>query len=308
MAERMFNKVLEEIFTEKGIAWASYSYGWVYDLHRDGRHARLLGYHFGLNDDASSLICQDKSAASDILAGHGIPHVHHSFFYSPTSPEYMPAAGEWESLTALLRQHGALVCKDNVGTGGKSVVVVRNQRELEAAVYAIFATGSNLCVCPYVQVQEEYRVILLEDQPRIVYKKVRPSVTGDGVSSVRELYLGALGNEGAALPLPSSDLVDTVPADGEVVPLEWRHNLGQGAHASLDVDDAVRPSVCALAISAAKALGMRFASVDVIQTDAGLQVLEVNSGVMMDAFLAQGDECYELGKSVYADAVDVLFA
>jgi hypothetical protein len=53
---------------------------------------------------------------------------------------------------------------------------------------------------------------------------------------------------------------------------------------------------------------MRFASVDVIQTDSGLQVLEVNSGVMMDAFLAQGDECYELGKSVYADAVDVLFA
>lgn len=308
MAERMFNKVLEDIFAKKGIAWTSHSYGWVYDLQKEDKHARLLGYHFGLNDDASSLICQDKSAASDILAGHGIPHVHHSFFYSPTSPEYMPAAGEWEALTALLREHGTLVCKDNVGTGGKSVVVAHDQRELEAAAYAIFATGSNLCVCPYVRVQEEFRVILLQDTPRIVYKKVRPSVTGDGVSSVRELCLGALGDKDEALPFPPADLADVVPAAGEVVPLEWRHNLGQGARASLDVDDAIKPSVCSLAVSAAKALGVRFASVDVIQTDAGLQVLEVNSGVMMDAFLAQDEECFALGKSVYADAVDLLFA
>ncbi|MBP5294429.1 MAG: hypothetical protein J6Y95_01765, partial [Lachnospiraceae bacterium] len=58
-----------------------------------------------------------------------------------------------------------------------------------------------------------------------------------------------------------------------------------------------------VAVRASCAMDIRFASVDVVDTDEGLKVLEVNAGVMMEHFAGQDEEDYEIAKSIYRKAL-----
>jgi glutathione synthase/RimK-type ligase-like ATP-grasp enzyme len=73
----------------------------------------------------------------------------------------------------------------------------------------------------------------------------------------------------------------SVPPAGVKFLLNWRHNLGQGAVATMVEPDA-SPAAHDLALAAAKAVGLRFGSVDVLVAAAGPTVLEINAGVMME--------------------------
>merc|ERR1712045_172422 len=73
-----------------------------------------------------------------------------------------------------------------------------------------------------------------------------------------------------------SDEWTRIPQKGEVVPLQWKHNLGQGGQ----VDTAVAPQKCqalgAIALAAANAVGIRFCSADVVEVDGeGLMIMEI---------------------------------
>lgn len=98
-------------------------------------------------------------------------------------------------------------------------------------------------------------------------------------------------------------LYEKVRADGE-----WRHNLGLGGRAVEVEDDALRDSLMAVAAPAMRAIGLRFASVDVMVTEQGLTVLEVNAGVMMEHFGRSSDERRERAEAIYDRAVGAMFA
>src|SRR5690242_20812649 len=57
-----------------------------------------------------------------------------------------------------------------------------------------------------------------------------------------------------------------------------RRSSDLGAEPMLIADDATRDACTALAIKAAQAVGIRFASIDVVRADGAWKVLEVNSG------------------------------
>lgn len=42
-------------------------------------------------------------------------------------------------------------------------------------------------VCPFYNIENEYRVIILNNEIRLIYKKILPIVCGDGESTVKEL-------------------------------------------------------------------------------------------------------------------------
>jgi glutathione synthase/RimK-type ligase-like ATP-grasp enzyme len=88
----------------------------------------------------------------------------------------------------------------------------------------------------------------------------------------------------------------------------WKHNLDQGASPDL-VALAGEPATAleTLAVAAAKACGVRFASVDIIHDGGGYKVLEINSGVMMEAFSRVNGPFYEIAKNVYRQAVSRLW-
>ena len=86
--------------------------------------------------------------------------------------------------------------------------------------------------------------------------------------------------------------------------LNWRHNLDSGAQPILLEHGEVRDACVEIATRAAKAIGIRFASVDVVKADGGWQVLEINSGVMMEALSAHHPD---LVYAVYDAALDKVF-
>jgi glutathione synthase/RimK-type ligase-like ATP-grasp enzyme len=86
---------------------------------------------------------------------------------------------------------------------------------------------------------------------------------------------------------------------------DWRHNLELGARPVLLPPGAVREACVTLAVRAAQAIGIRFASIDIVRVADAWQVLEINSGVMMEAL---GRHHPEQVAAAYTAALDKLFA
>ncbi|MGL9622249.1 RimK-like protein [Bradyrhizobium sp. U531] len=85
---------------------------------------------------------------------------------------------------------------------------------------------------------------------------------------------------------------------------DWRHNLDAGARPVLLEDGEMRTACAMLASHAARAIGIMFASIDVVRVDGEWRVLEINSGVMMEAL---GKLHPELVQGAYDAALDRLF-
>ena len=120
--------------------------------------------------------------------------------------------------------------------------------------------SAGLVISPYVAIEEEVRVVLLDDVPLVVYSKQRGT--------------------------------------------DWRHNLDAGAKPVLLADGEVRTACVKLAIEAASAIGIVFASIDLVHVDGDWRVLEINSGVMMEALAKQHPD---LVQATYDAALDRVF-
>lgn len=86
-------------------------------------------------------------------------------------------------------------------------------------------------------------------------------------------------------------------------PGQWKHNLGQGASAQPVADPEKQQALGALALTCVKLLPLSFASIDLAEVNGALQVLEINSGVMMDNFAAESEENYQKAVSIYEGVV-----
>lgn len=309
--QRVFVSALQKYCAEHGIAVETRSQGWLMVMRKGPRRQLAYGYDVGLNSAVTHRIANDKAATAELLEMNGIACVPHAFFPSPALSEYVPPAGSWDAMLGHLKQNpDGIVVKPNEGTSGNLVFKVLNRPALERAVSEIFSLNLNLAISPYLEIKNEVRVILVDDLPLIVYGKSRPAITGDGVRSILELALAAMPAErlSAILPRMAGDLesatLDTVLPPGQHHALNWRHNLDAGAEPVLLQQGAVRERCVELAIKAARSIDLRFGSIDVVQVDDGWRVLEINSGVVMEAL---GKAHPELVYAAYAAALDKVF-
>ena len=188
--------------------------------------------------------------------------------------------------------------------------MVSTKPALELAVSRIFASHLSLAISPRVDIQDEVRVVVLDGDPLLVYGKNRPSIVGDGQRSLLELALAStpVAQRSTVLPGMIADLdkadLDLVLPRGQRRVLNWRHNLDSGARPLLLSDGKTRDACAEIAIRAAKAIDIRFASIDVVQVEGAWQVLEINSGVMMEALSKLHPD---LVYAAYNSALDRLF-
>ncbi|MCI6676164.1 MAG: hypothetical protein MSG78_04550 [Clostridiales bacterium] len=297
-----FVKIIKEICKEEDIQLISYSSDWAFQLEKNGVKNFILGYQFGLNRAVSQQISADKAVASEVMTQNHVPNVEHRCFMAPHMFRFTGENGNWKQMRAMLEKYKDIVCKDNEGTGGYLVFHVKTQRQLEEAAQQIFASADAMAISPYYEIEKEYRVILLDEQVQIAFEKKRKMLVGDGVSTIRTLYANYLLDAGHAVEmLPSAVGLDRVLEKGEVYLFNWKHNLGQGAEP--DVLEKLPESLKQLAIDAARALNLRFASIDIVKCNGEWRVLEVNSGVMMENLASNGIRCYELAKEIYRKAI-----
>jgi glutathione synthase/RimK-type ligase-like ATP-grasp enzyme len=310
-SERIFVHAVQKYCADHGITMETRSQGWLIAMQKGPRRHLAYGYDVGLNSAVTHRIANDKAATAELLEMNGIACVPHAFFPSPALSEYLPHLGTWQAMLGHLTQNpGGIVVKPNEGTSGRLVFKVLTRPALELAVSEIFSLNLNLAISPYLEIKSEVRVVLVDDLPVIVYGKSRPSVTGDGMRSILELALATMPAErlSAILPRmagdPDSATLDTVLPSGQLHALNWRHNLDAGAEPVLLPQGEVREHCVELAIAAAKSIGLRFGSIDVVEVNDSWRILEINSGVVMEAL---GKTHPDLVYAAYGAALDRVF-
>lgn len=310
-SQRIFLEAIKKYCLAHGIAIEVRSGGWLLIMQRGAQRRVAFGYDLGLNSASAHQIANDKAATAETLQLSGVPCIPHTLYLGPKLSAHIPGSGSREAMGRLLDHHPqGLVVKPNAGTSGESVFRVATKPKLEWAVERIFAAYPSLAISPYVEIEDEVRVVLLDARALIVYSKKRPSVVGDGKHSLRELALAVTPAErqSGVLQIIAGDFaeadLDAIPPAGERRVLNWRHNLESGAQPELLERGDGRDACVELAIKAAAAIGIRFGSIDVVRTGGAWQVLEVNSGVKMEAF---GRLHPELVHAAYHAALDKLF-
>jgi glutathione synthase/RimK-type ligase-like ATP-grasp enzyme len=258
---RIFVDAIVRYCAAHGIACEVRSQGWLIVMQRGGTRRFAFGYDIGLNSAMAHRIANDKSATADVLQLSSVASIPHTMFLSPKLGKHITGDGSREAMRALLATHpDGLVVKPNEGTSGRLVFRANNEAELEHAAQEVFASHLSLAISPYVDIEQEVRVILLDGEPLVIYRKERAS--------------------------------------------DWRHNLDFGARPILLQPGDARDACVATAGNAAQAIGIRFASVDIVSVAGAWKVLEINSGVMMEAL---GKLHPELVYAAYNAALDKVF-
>nr|WP_249159650.1 RimK-like protein [Bradyrhizobium tropiciagri] len=308
ISQRIFLETIKKYCLARDIACEIRSGGWLVIMRRDGRRQLAIGYDVGLNSAVAHQVANDKAACAEVLAAAGIEVIPHTLFLGPRHSPHIPESGSIDAMARLLDAHPrGLVVKPNEGTSGELVCRVSTRAQLETTVARILAEYRALAISPYVEIDDEVRLVLLDARPLIVYGKTRPHVTGDGVHSLRELAQRM--TTAAQLRTITEDFdaaeLDAIPPAGERRLVNWRHNLDAGAEPVLLTDGAAYDACVALAVNAAQAVGIRFASIDVVRVDGTWKVLEVNSGVKMEEL---GKRHPALVEAAYHAALDAVFA
>lgn len=315
-SQRALTRILRRLCEPRGISITELGEGWILRLSRGPTLRHIHGYSFDLNPAATHAIACDKAATSEVLREANVPRVEHALFLHPDMARYVRHPGNWPGMLHAFERCGRdVVIKDNTGTGGRDVFRARDLVSMEDAVLRLFSRGSAVALSPFVEVQQETRLVLLDGACLAAYSKERQSVVGDGRRTVLELIAARVAGEGlsadlarylASLDAEAASLLADVPPPAQTRLLNWRHNLGQGASVKLlSLRDL--PAHAALALAAANALNLRFGSVDIVSVAGSLMVLEVNSGVMMEA-LAGVPGGQALAEQIYAQALDAMFA
>lgn len=314
-SERQFVKIIKEICIECKIKLMLISYDWIVILNRGAITRYIMGYNFDINPAVSQMIANDKSATCDILKLNEVSVVEHHLFLSPKNLNYVGLQGNWNNILDIGNKYNFnLVCKSNSGTGGNDVFRVKNQGELELAVHELFTRNRSISVCPFYKIKNEFRTIVLNSKALLTYKKNRPGVVGNNNKNIIQLICEQLDPK-QAINVISEDILPNalvdfteILDDGVRKELAWKHNLGKGAKPEIIPDSELLVSLQKLATGAADAIQLRFCSVDIIETEESeFLVLEVNSGIMMEAFAEFADDGYSIAKMVYTKAIESMF-
>lgn len=317
--KRAFLALIEEVAKPHDIQVTGYHRDWVLILEKDQIKKVIYYYHFDNNSSGASKLCDNKNATSVVLSAHGIPNIEHMMFMHPcVGGPYVPDEGIWTDILDFARKHNYnMVCKPEGGSGGTSIIHTSNARELEDAVFEIFSTKTELSISPYYSVDREFRVIILDGDPLLTYAKTPAHLVGDGVKNIALLLADYISEKKGGGSLSSlldtqdaKDLgdVNRIPAENEMVLLNWKHNLQKGAIANPDIALNTKNGLEALARRVAEALSINFASIDIVKFEDQFMVMEVNSGVMIKALIRQlGDQGRELAKKIYERAICSMF-
>jgi glutathione synthase/RimK-type ligase-like ATP-grasp enzyme len=311
-SQRIFVDSVRKYCQRHGIAMEMKSHGWLIVMQRGSQRRLAFGYDLGLNSSVTHRVANDKAATAEVLELSGVPCVPHTLFLKPELNAYVPPVGSWEAMLGLLHENpGGIVVKPNEGTSGQFVFKVTAKPKLELAVHKIFARNLSVAISPFLDIEDEVRVVLMDDQPIVVYSKRRPSVVGDGKRSLLEIALATISADKLSAVLPGmvnefdQAALDQVVPQGQRHALNWRHNLDSGAEPVLLEPGATRETCIRIATEAAKAIHLQFGSVDLVRVDGAWRILEINSGVMMEALSRSHPELVD---AAYTAALDRVFA
>lgn len=246
--DRWVVKILRQIAAERGLSFKSWSDDWIVELGDSASGTRVIGYRFALNTSVASFIAQDKVATYAILKSHEIPAVPHELVRTKVSSINEASMEKWAKI----------VTKPLVGTSGHGV---RLHSDVASAIE--FIENSSIqawAVSPYLDIESETRLILLDGAILCAYEKQPVEVNGlkmfnlglgatasDVEPSEPMVKLAKSAQSAIGLRLCAVDIVKS--ASGEMVVLEindaimMEHYARQSAENEVHVKDVYRSIV-----------------------------------------------------------------
>ena len=301
----MKKRIIEEICREKSIEKIDISYDWISILKKDGIEKKIINYNFDLNSAVSVKLANDKYSTYEILTYYGIPVVEYDILFNDkklSNVDYINKNFD------ILRNDDKVVIKVNESSQGKDIYLCDNQDRKFEVVNKLFEEGNNsVCVCPYLDIEYEYRALYLDGEIIYIYKKEKPFVIGDGENKLRDLINKNLKyfNE----PLENLNL-DYIPKNNEKVIVGWKHNLSKGAvPIIINENDKYYDRIKEIALKTGKAMDLTYAAIDVIVTKNNeICVMEVNANnVVVTKFCEIVPNGYEIQKEIFGKVIDKMF-
>ncbi len=270
----------------------------------DGATSFFWENKFNLNPIGSVKIAQDKGYAAHFLKALGFSVPAQQTFFRE---RFRAAIGSTRGIDEARRFAASLgwpvYLKPCRRSQGDLVADVYDDAELVEHAGEIFEVERAMIVQAACR-GRDYRFVVLDDEVISAYRRVHMEVTGDGLSTVRELLSArqrrfvASGRD-TVIPVDDARIAralrregmtfESVPGGGRAVTLMGVANLSLGGDCD-DVTAVAHPSVCELAVRITRAMGLRFCGVDVVMRDARdpvgeYQVLEINSAPGLDNYL-----------------------
>jgi D-alanine-D-alanine ligase-like ATP-grasp enzyme len=263
-------------------------------ISRGSARTTVAGQTVTLDDPAAVTRAADKPAVYRLLAGAGLRVPEHEVF----------DARDLRRAKRFL-ESGPVPCvvKPAQGRGGDGVTCgIRTARDLRRASLSASRFAPRLLIERQIR-GDVFRLLVLDREVLDVVRRLPPSVTGDGRSTVEELVFGeyerrirADGDPGikpfavdldCLLSLKQAGLsLRSVPAAGATVQVKTVTNYNRPID-NETLRAAVSRELSAAAVEAARVLGLRLAGVDVI-TPEPLASLEDGAGVISDLNAAPG--------------------
>lgn len=301
-----YEKIIFEICGNLGIVCRRFEPDCL-ALTLNGQTQYIWSRRFPQNSATSSRIIDSKCVCSSILASAGVPVVRHFRLYRSDYERYaqqeLPSQKICEN---ILADSGAVVIKPNDSYEGKGVYVCFTPKEIESALYKSFRCKPVIAASPYINALAEYRIIYLDGECLLLYKKKLPEVIGDGHSTLKTLaeHLGVDASD-----IYQTDQLDEVLVEGAHVTIGWKFNLSRGSTPEI-IDPCSAPqSIFDIAAKAAEVVNANFVSIDILEksADHDLMVLELNAGVAMDQFIIKSPNGRKIAYSVYEKSIKNMF-
>ena len=301
-----FNSLIKEICLENNIKCTNLSSDWIVVLEKDNVKKFIAGYKFGVNDHAFGEILDDKFATYELLRLYDIPVCEHNIFYSKNNKNsYTQDRNNFDYIKNLFDKYNHdIVVKINNGTCGINVNRITNINDLKE-FYEHFTNNSSYSICPFYNIENEYRVIVLNNKIELIYKKELPVVYGNNKNTIRELlekfnpkYFKNINN----------DELNSVLGLNEKYIYSWKFNLSNGSRPSLAIKDEEKKQILEIINNIISKINVGFCSIDIIKTlDNKYMVLEINSGIMMKNFAQEVIDGYDIAKNIYTKAILEMF-
>lgn len=291
-------KIIKEICNELGIKFTLVSQDWVIILEKDDKIKYVVGYKFPLNDQACGKVCDDKYALYEVMNKFNIPVTEHDIIHKNYDRNRI--------INICNKYNNDVVIKSNLGTCGSEVFHKTNIEDIFNTIDDLLVENLSVSICPYYDIKTEYRSIVFNDNVELVYGKIRPIVRGNGSSTIYELLLEF--NKNYFEKIECSQELNRVLDDGELYEYNWQFNLSKGAMPFLLEDIEKENTIKSMALEVAKVLGVKFASIDIVELyDGTLLVLEANSGVMMNNFSVNLSNGKNIAKIIYTKVIEEMF-
>lgn len=304
-------RIIKQIALENDLSYEVLSCDLVIKLTKGNKIRYINGYKFGLNSHSLGLILDDKYATYELLNSLGISVCKHHILFRPTNHNsYAKNYNSFDYCYDLfLKYNKNVILKVNNGTCGDGVYHITTKKELKKIYNYLLKYNFSISLCPYYDIKNEYRVILLNNEIKIMYGKINPVVIGNGKDKLIDLlkdfninYFGYKTN------LKKNINYNKVLKKDEKFIYDFKYNLSKGSIITEDIDKETKSIISKMAKDVSKKINLGFGSIDIIKTnDDKYYVLEINSGVMIENYIKLTSDGFKKAKKVYEEAVLEMF-